>query len=108
MNTENSAVSKYTAAFGLSLAFSSVANAVLVVVKEKSPAVQSAMKRLTGHHWITHALVILLLFGVCGWFLTRSNRGQGVAISANRLLKTIVGGVVAAGLIIIGFYLIAD
>ena len=47
---ENRAVSKYTTSFGLSLALTSVLNALLVVVKEKSPAVQAGMKSLTGHN----------------------------------------------------------
>ncbi len=107
MNMENNSVSKYTTAFGLSLALSSVANALLVMVKEKSPALQSAMKRMTGHHWITHSVVILLLFAICGWLLGRANQGKGIAITPNSLVKTVVGGVVAAGLMIVGFYLIA-
>ena len=45
---ENQPVSKYTVAFGLSLAWCSVLNALLVIVKEKNPAVQAAMKKLTG------------------------------------------------------------
>ncbi len=107
MNMENNSVSKYTTAFGLSLAFCSVANAILVIAKERSPALQSAMKRLTGHHWITHSIVILVLFVLCGWLLARPNQGKGVAITPNSLIKTVVGGVVAAGLMIVGFYLIA-
>ena len=40
---ENAPVSKYTISFGLSVALSSVINALLVVVKEKSQAVLAAL-----------------------------------------------------------------
>jgi hypothetical protein len=105
---ENTSVSKSTVAFGLSLAFCSVLNALLVMVKEKSPAVQAAMKKLTGHHWITHAVVILVLFGFFGWLFGQIQKGRGLGITTGKLIKIILGGVLAAGLLIIGFYLLAD
>ncbi len=108
MNMENRTVSKYTTSFGLSLALASLFNALLVVVKEKSPAVQAEMKRLTGHHWITHVAIVLVLFVAFGFLFARVKGGQGLALPINRLIKTIVTGVVAAGIIIAGFYLIAD
>jgi len=105
---ENSSLSKNTIAFGLSLAVTSVINGLLVVAKEKSPAVQSLMKRLIGHHWITHSAGIILLFLVLGWLLAKTNGGQGVKIAFPNLLGTVVGGVALGALIIVGFYLFAD
>ena len=105
---ENSATSKYTAAYGLALAVTSLVNALLVVVKEKSPAVQAAMKSLTGHHWITHSTVIILLFLVLGGILSLANGGKGIKLGGNSLIGTIVGGVTLGALIIAGFYLVAD
>lgn len=99
---ENNTLSKYTVSFGLSLAICSVINALLVVAKEKSPAVQSAMQKLTGHHWITHSAIVLVLFVALGLLLAK------VSLPVNRLIKTIVAGVLVSGLIIVGFYLIAD
>ena len=104
---ENQPVSKYTAAFGLSLACCSVLNALLVIVKEKSPAMQAAMKKLTGHHWITHSAVIIMLFFALALILASLNGGRGPAMSAERLTRTIIGGIVAGGVMIVGFYLIA-
>ena len=40
---ENDGLSRHTIAFGIALALASVLNAVLVVVKEKTPAVQSGL-----------------------------------------------------------------
>jgi hypothetical protein len=105
---ENNTVSKYSVSFGLSLALSSVANALLVIAKEKSQAVQAAMQKLTGHHWITHVVIILILFVSFGWLFANAKGGQGLTMPVNRLIKTIVAGVLTASFIIVGFYLIAD
>jgi len=101
-------LSKFTISFGLSLALCSVANAVLVVVKEKSLAVTLAMKSLTGHHWVTHATAVVLLFILGGWLFSRLNGGRGPQISADRLIGIVLAGTVIGGLVIMGFYLIAD
>jgi len=105
---ENTGLSKYTISFGLSLALASVANGVLVAAKEKIPAVMAGMQKLTGHHWVSHSAIILGLFAVCGWLFARTNGGQGIKMSANRLIGTLVAGVAMGGLIIVGFYLIGD
>src|SRR5215472_14517630 len=99
MNSQDKALSKHTTSFGLSLAVCSFINALLVIAKEKSPAVQSVMQKLTGHHWITHAAIVVILFSVLGFLFSN------LAISVSRLIKTIVAGVFISGLTIIGFYL---
>lgn len=101
-------LSKTTVSFGLSLAVCAVLNALLVVAKEKSKAVQSWMQKITGHHWVTHALILLVAFFLCGWFFARGNRGQDSKILGERLANIVMAGVVAGVLIIWGFYLIGD
>lgn len=105
---ETAGISKHTISFGLAAALASVVNAVLVVVKEKSPAVEAGLQKLTGNHWISHAAIVFSLFAVFGWLSARANRGQGPKMSASRLIVTIVAGVVTGGVIIVGFYLIGD
>jgi hypothetical protein len=105
---ENTGVSKYTISFGLSLALASVANGLLVVAKEKIPAVAAGMQKLTGHHWISHCAIILGFFAFFGWLFARANGGQGVKMSVHRLIGALVSGVIAGSLIILGFYLIGD
>ena len=105
---ENTGMSKYTISFGLSLALASVANGVLVVAKEKLPAVQAGMQKLTGNHWVSHAVIVLGVFALFGWLFARANGGQGIKMTANHLIRAIVAGVAAGGLIILGFYLIGD
>ena len=104
---ENNPVSKYTVSFGLALALSSVINALLVIAKEKSPTIRAGMQRITGSHWLTHVDIVLILFVSFGWLLASAKSGRGVTLPVNRLIKTMVAGVVTAGLIIVGFYLIA-
>lgn len=100
----NTRISNHSAAYGLSLAFSSVINAVLVIAQEKNPAIMATMGRLTAHHWVTHSMMVILLFVVLGWFLSRANGGRGVSITANRLIGTLVSAVALSGMVIAGFY----
>ena len=108
MNPENNGVSKFTISFGLSLALASVVNGLLVVAKEKSPAIQSGMQKLTGHHWITHSVIILGLFALFGWLFAQGNAGQGIKMTSSRLIGLFLSGVAMGGLIIVGFYLVGD
>jgi hypothetical protein len=105
---ENTSVSKHTISFGLSAALASVVNALLVVAKEKNQAVLAGMQKIAGHQWVAHSAIILILFGFFGWLFARANGGQGLKMTVNRLIGTIMAGVVTGGLIIIGFYLIGD
>ena len=99
-------LSKYTVSFGLSLAVTSVVNALLVIAKETHPAtVMAWMKKMSGHHWATHSLLSLVLFFALGLVLAR---GQGPKVTAAGLVKIIVGGVAVGGLTILGFYLLFD
>jgi hypothetical protein len=105
---ENTPISKYTISFGLTLALASVINGLLVVAKEKIPAVLSEMQKLTGHHWVTHSVIILGLFAFFGWLFAQFNGGQGIRLTVNRLIGILVAGVATGGMIIVGFYLIGD
>ncbi len=105
---ETTSLSKSSVSCGLSLALTCVINAIIVVAKEKSDAVMNGMKKITGHHWITHALLVLGLFVAFALIFGAMNRGKGSAISAGRLLGTVVSGIVLSALIIVGFYLFAD
>ena len=105
---ENTGVSKYTISFGLSLALASVANGLLVVAKEKIPAVLAGMQKLTGHHWVSHSVIILGLFAILGWLFAQANGGQGIKMTVNRLIGMLLAGVGTGGLIILGFYLVGD
>jgi len=105
---ENNAVSKYTVAFGLALALCAVLNALLVIAKETSRGVTDWMQKATGHHWITHVVIILALFVLSGWCFARLNGGRGPGMTVRRLTGIVFSGVVAGVLIVLAFYVIAD
>ncbi|MGO9246540.1 MAG: hypothetical protein ACLPT4_00650 [Verrucomicrobiia bacterium] len=107
-NMEAASVSKHTISFGLSAALASAVNAVLVVAKEKNQAVLAGMQKITGHQWVTHCAIVLIVFGFFGWVFARANGGQGLKMTVNRLIGMLVAGVVIGGLVIVGFYLIGD
>src|SRR5208283_4078581 len=75
---ENTPIPKYTVSFGLSLALACVINALLVVAKEKIPSLMAGMQKLTGHHWVSHSAIVLLLFALFGWLFARANGGRGI------------------------------
>jgi hypothetical protein len=104
---ENSEIGKYTKSFGLSFAITSVFSALLVIIKESSEeGVLALMKSITGHHWITQGLFNLILFVVLGWALSKTNKGDGMKMSANGLVSYIVGAVIISEVLITGFYLL--
>ncbi len=104
---EDSEMGKYTVSFGLSFAITSVVSALLVILKESNEeGVLAWMKAATGHHWITHGLIDVILFLVLGWALSRASEGRGVKISVNGLVTCIVGAVVISVILIDGFYLL--
>lgn len=98
---------KFTRPFGLSFAITSILSALLVVVKETNPdTVLAWMKAATGHHWVTHGIVDLLVFVFLGWLLARPNCGDGVHVSTRSLVGWIIAALVVSWVIIIGFFLI--
>jgi hypothetical protein len=103
-----STLSKRSIAFGLALAIACFINALIVVVKEKSDAVMNGMKRVTGHHWTTHSVLIVCLFLGLGQLFSQAKKGRGLEMTTGRLIGTLLSAVGAAALIIVGFYLFID
>ena len=97
---------KYIASFGLSLAVTNLFNGALVILKETNAGVMGWMKAATGHHWITHGIVLLVLFLALGLLLARSKPSRRAdeltGIAAAVVLSTLI-----SGLAIAAFYLIA-
>jgi hypothetical protein len=78
------------AAFTLAAGIAIVFNTLLAWVKDSSPAVNSFMASLTGHHWRRHGLVDLILFFALGFFFM----ARRVAISGNALAAWIAAAVI--------------
>lgn len=97
-------IGQYSRAFALSLAITSLLSALLVVIKEQNQeTVLAWMKAATGHHWISHGILILIVFAVLGWALARLKLGAG--LSGNGLSAVISGSLVLSALIIAGYFL---
>lgn len=100
-NTIDMAGAKVTG-YGLSYAITSILSALLVVLKESNESVLSLMVTLTGHHWITHGLLDVVLFVALGALLSSRN----LALSGNTLISAVVGSTILSGLIIAGFFIV--
>lgn len=100
---ENSPMDKYTAGFGMSLAITSVLNAIILVIKEENDAVMRAMKAALGHHWTTHGVIVIIIFIVLG-FVFSAMRLE-TKFDSHRMLKYIIWGVIISGVITAGFFM---
>lgn len=96
-------VGAFSAAFGLSYALTSVFSALLVVIKESSESVHHVLAVITGHHWVTHGLLDILLFVGLGLWLYSSRGDQHMAVDA--LIAIIVGSTLVSTLIIAGYFI---
>ena len=63
----------------------------------------SAMKAALGHHWTTHGVIVIILFGVLG-FVFSAMRLE-TRFDSHRILKYIIWGVIIGGVITAGFFL---
>ncbi len=99
-------MNKYTRGFGISLIVVILVNALLTVVKESFEPLMKGMAALSGHHWITHGIVVILLFFILGFVFSSGQPGETSWPSARGItVGTIVSAII--GLILIaGFYLI--
>lgn|SRR5262245_29847510 len=87
------ALSRTSAGFSAAAAITLLFNAVLTIVKDASAPLHDFMQKLMGHHWTTHGVVILLVFFVLGWILSKND-------AVGRLSDTsLIGSVVAGALI---------
>jgi hypothetical protein len=66
------------------------------------------MKKVTGHHWTTHSVIVIGLFLGLGALFGAAGRGRGMEMTANRLITTLLSAVAAATVMIVGFYLFID
>ena len=94
---------KYLLGFGLSLVVTNLLNAVILVVKEVSSSVMNFMKAALGHHWTTHAALLLLVFVLLGVIF--SIYKIGAKWDSRKLMYYIIGSVIISVVIIAVFFL---
>jgi hypothetical protein len=88
--------------YGISYSVTSIFSALLVVLKESNESVQGLLVALSGHHWVTHGILNLILFVVLGLVLSR----REINMSGDTLTKLVAGSTVVGGLIIALFFLL--
>ena len=98
----SASVGRHAKGFGLSFLLASAFSALLVLLKESVAPIKDAMKAALGHHWVTHGVLVLLLFAVIGVVLSK---GKLQRTSASTLLAAVIGGTVISGLILLVFFL---
>lgn len=93
-------VSDNVTGYGISYSVTALLSALLVVLKESNESVQGLLIALTGHHWVSHGLLDIIVFVVLGAVLSRRN----LNLEGNTLVTAVVGSTIVSGLIITGFF----
>jgi uncharacterized membrane protein SirB2 len=99
---ENQALDKLSVSFGVSFLIASIFNGLLVIAKENYTPLKDWMKSLSGHHWITHGIFVIILFIVLGYVFSGIDLSK--KIDADRTSSLVIAGTVLGGLIIVGFF----
>jgi len=100
--SENQALDKLSVGFGVSFLIASIFNGLLIVAKESYAPLKDWMKSLSGHHWMTHGIFVIVLFIVLGYIFSRTDLNR--KIDADRTSGLVIAGTVLGGLIIAGFF----
>ncbi len=95
-------MNKYALGFGLSLVVTNLFNAVVLVIKEVSAPVMNAMKAALGHHWITHAVLLIFVFIILG--VVFSVYEVAAKWDSRKMTYYIIGSVVISVVIITVFF----
>lgn len=74
MNETTGHIDDSSRAYGISAVITIIFNTLLAILKDIYPALQKTMAFLSGHHWITHAAVDIMLFFTLGFILQKMNR----------------------------------
>jgi hypothetical protein len=90
-----STLDRVSVAFATSAVVTILFNAALTIVKDASQPLHDFMAKLTGHHWITHGIVVLAVFVILGWVLARSDAVW--RLSDTRLVEWLVASTVLGG-----------
>lgn len=100
--SENQALDKLSVGFGVSFLFASIFNGLLIIAKETYAPLKDLMKSLSGHHWITHGIFVIVLFLVLGYIFSKTDMDR--KIDADKTSGLVIVGTVLGGLIIVGFF----
>ena len=90
-----------TVAFGYSVIIVIIFNSLLTVIKERFEGVHHLLVTLSGHHWITHGVLDVILFFVIGVILSKKIDNKGRFLRVGILLSAILGVSMIAGLMLV-------
>jgi hypothetical protein len=98
------ALSQTAAGFSVAAAIALLLNAVLTIVKDASTPLHDFMQKLLGHHWTTHGVVVLAVFVVLGWILSKNDAITKLS-DATLIGSVVAGAVINGGAIALWFML---
>lgn len=90
-------------AFGYAFVVAALFNAILVVAKEEVEPMKAWMADISGHHWITHGVVVIVLFIAFGIYLRE--KAARARTSERGMAQWILWATVLSGAIIAAYYL---
>lgn len=93
-----------TVGFGFAASLVIIASTVLVIMKEEDKALLAYMKGLTGHHWITQGILVMVAFLALGSLFSAMNRNPKIEGSTLSVLLFVSTAVASLGLI--GYFLL--
>ena len=99
---DNQPLDKCSAGFGVSFLIASIFNGLLIIAKESYAPLKAWMKSLSGHHWITHGIFVIVLFITLGYIFSKTDMDK--KIDADKTSSLVIAGTVLGGLIIVGFF----
>lgn len=85
-----------TSGFVLAAAVTVLINTALACAKDVSAPLRAFMKALAGHDWTTQGLFDITLFVALGFMFTNTRIAE--KLDSSRLIATLIGAVVIAGL----------
>ncbi len=100
--SEHQTLDKLSVGFGISFLIASIFNGLLLIAKESYAPLKGWMKSLSGHHWITHGIFVIVVFIVLGYVF--SGRDMYMKVDADKTSGLVIVGTVLGGLIIVGFF----
>jgi hypothetical protein len=99
---ENLRLDKLSVGLGVSFFVAGLFNALLIIAKESYAPLKDWMKSLSGHHWTTHGIFVIVLFIILGFVLSKTTLDEKIDAAKTSLF--IIAGTVFGGLIIVGFF----
>lgn len=94
-NTSADLLDSKTSAYAISYAITAIFNGILVLLKEMIPGVHDIMAA-AGHHWVTHGVLVLIVFFGVGMSLSKGRQISSGAAVAYVVWGTIIGGGIIA------------